>query len=198
MNPMMGAVGIGTSLLGSLFGASGAMQSGAAQSGEFMYKAGLAQMNAQIAEQNSNYSIAKGEQEAGIYGMQARQKAGQIKADQGAGGLDVNSGSNLAVQQSQHTVSQMDLNTIRTNAAKVAYDYRVQAEEFRSEAAMDMIGAMNSRSAARTNAMASLIGGASSVADKWLKGNEVGLWGSGDLMKSGGDLLQSAIGIFGG
>lgn len=183
--PILMAASMGTSVLGSIFGASGAMASGEAQSQMGMYQAGIAMQNAKIAKQNATYASVQGEQEAMKYGMGARQRAGEIVAQQSASGLDVGSGSAKAVQESQHLVSQMDMAQIRANAAKAAYDYNVQAWAHKQEAVMDLMGAKNAQAAGRTNALASLVGGASSVADKWLRASEVGAF-SGKTQTLGG------------
>ena len=75
--------------------------------------------------------LANSRLKAGIAGAA---QAGQIKAAQGASGVDVNSGSAKEVQTSQHLVSQMDLNTIREKAAKTAYDFSVQATNYENQA----------------------------------------------------------------
>lgn len=176
-NPIMGGIGIGGSILGSLFSAQGAAKSAQAQSGQMLYQAGLSQLNAQIAEQNAIYTQQQGERQAAKYGLGARQQIGQITADKAASGLDVGSGSAKQVIDSQHLVAEMDMDQIRSNAAKAAYDYRTQASADRSQAAMDWLGARDVKAAGQTNVLGSLIGGASSVADKWLKGSESGMWG---------------------
>jgi len=178
-NPILGGIGLGGSILGSIMGAGAARSQANAQAGSLQYQAALSMFNAQVAEQNANYAEQEGEKQAAKYGLGARQTAAQIKAGQAASGLDVNSGSATEVQESQHLVSRMDMDTIRANAAKTAYDYRTQAEYDKSQAFANLAGAEGARRAGRTNALASLIGGATSVADKWLKGKEVGLWNFG-------------------
>lgn len=175
----MTAISMGGSILGGIFGASGASASAAAQSQMGMYQAGIALQNAKIAKQNAVYESVQGEQSAMRYGMQARQRSGEILAGQSASGLDVGSGTNKQVQESQKIVSNMDMAQIRANAAKAAYDYRVQAKSYEQEAMMGMMGAKNAESAGRTNVLSSIIGSATSVADKWLKAKEVGTFSSG-------------------
>jgi hypothetical protein len=179
---------MGLSALGGILGASGASASGASASQLGMYQAGIAMQNAAIARQNAAYASAQGEQEAAKYGMGARQKAGEILTAQSASGLDVGSGSAKAVRDSQHLVSSIDMAQIRANAAKAAYDYNVQAGSFQQEAMLDIMGAKNAKAASKTNALTSIVGAASSVADKWLQASKVGMFGSGKtaLGNSGG------------
>lgn len=181
----MTAVSMGMSVVGGVMGAEGAMAGGRASRDSAMFQAAVAHRNAQIAEQNAQYATIEGEQSAMRYGMGARQRAGEIIAGQAASGLDVTSGSAKDVQQSQQTVSRMDMDQIRRNAAKTAYDYRTQEQSFNIEAMGDIAAGNQAMKAARYNADASIIGGASSVADKWLRGQNVGMYGS-DTVGLGG------------
>lgn len=175
-------IGGGSSILSGILGAQGAGQAGAAAKGQALYQAGVAIKNAQIAEQNSEYALNAGEQNAMRAGMKGAQQAGAIKAAQSASNLDVNSGSAKAVQDSQKLVTQMDMNTIRSNAAKTAYDYRVQAGSLRDQAGLYLTAGANAEAASKTNAEASIIGAAGSVAGKWMQASQLGLFNS-----SGGD-----------
>lgn len=172
---MMAGAGIGTSALGGIMGAGASREAASASASASRYQAAVALLNAKIARQNADYASVSGEQEAMRYGMGARQRAGEIVSAQSASGLDVTSGSNKLVQDSQHLVSEMDMAQIRQNAAKTAYDYRVQAGMHTAEAMAQVMGANNAVRQGRTAAMSSIIGGASSVADKWLRMNEYGL-----------------------
>ncbi len=174
--PMLGMFSMGSSILGGIMGAGSSMAAGQAQSQMGFFQAAVAQRNAEIARQNADYASVQGEQAAMQYGMKARQQLGEIRAQQGVSGLDVNAGSARDVQTSQQIVSRMDIAQIRQNAAKAAYDYRVQASGFDTEAMMDVAGAQNALVAGKTNALASIVSGAGSVADKWLKGNQTGMW----------------------
>ncbi len=174
----VGAVGIGTSLAGGLLSAFGASQAGQRQQDMFNYQAQVARINAQIDKQNEEYARNKGEIEATQYGMKARQQMGAIRAAQGASGIDVNSGSSVDVQNSQRKVSQMDITQIRSNAAKVAYDYDVKSTMDLNQATLDVMAGENAKKAGDINAMSSILGTVGSVSSKWLQGNQAGMWGS--------------------
>ena len=145
----------------------------------------MAMYNAAIAKQNEKYSLDVGEQQAVKQGIAGAAQAGQIKAAQGASGVDVNYGSAKEVQTSQHLVSQMDLNTIRERAAKTAYDFSVQAVNYENQAKGYNKAASNARTESVLGAVSSFIGSAGSVASKWMQGQQLGLWGKGDLAKGG-------------
>jgi hypothetical protein len=149
------------------------------------YQAGVAELNSQIAQQNANYASQEGELQAAKYGIGARQQAGHIVAAQASSGLDVGSGSAKQVQESQHTVSTLDQNTIRMNAAKTAYNYETQAVQYGAQAKMDLLAKQNVEAATPLNVASSLVGGAGSVASKWLQGSQMGLWsGAGNAISS--------------
>lgn len=173
----VGEIGLGSSAIGGVTGAIGGLFSGISQQRMYNYQAAVAQINAQIAQQNAEYSYQVGEQKSQQYGIQSAQQFGQIKAAQSSSGLDVNSGSALQTQQSQKFVSSMDLAQIRSDAAKTAYNYDVEATQYENQATLDKSAGANALTAGFINAGSSLLGGASSVASKWLQGQQMGLWG---------------------
>lgn len=170
--------GIGANAAGGVLGAIGSEQSGEAQQGMYNYQAGVAQLNATIAKQNADYAINSGEQQAQSYGLQAGNRQGQIVASQSSSGLDVNSGSNKQVQESQKMVTNLDLTQIRSNANKTAYDFENQAVGFESQATLDTMAGKNAAEAGTIGAFSSILGSASSVSSKWLQGNQLGLFGN--------------------
>jgi predicted RNA-binding protein len=98
-----------------------------AQSNMYQYQAGMAQINKQIDEQNAAYARSVGEVEAQKSGMRSRFQLGGIKVAKAAGNIDVNSGSAREVQDSQEAIGQHDQSIIRSNAARQAYGYDVEA-----------------------------------------------------------------------
>lgn len=174
-----GAIGLGSSLAGGLLSAYSANKEGESQSQMYNYQAQVARINAQIDRQNSDWAQHKGDVEGQQYGMKAGQQFGQIRAAQGASGLDVNSGSAKEVQQSQRTITHMDEAQIRDNAGKVAYDYRAKATQDENQAGLYSKAASDAESAGKLKAIGSLIGTAGSVSTKWMQGSQMGLWGGG-------------------
>lgn len=171
-----GAVGLGATVAGGALSAFGALKEGEATQQMYNYKAQVAKINADIDRQNAAWARTKGEKEATQYGMKAAQQRGQIIAAQGASGLDVNSGSNRDVQQSQEKIKDMDLSAIRENAAKVAYDYETKATMDENQSRLDVIAGGNAKSAGYIKAAGSILGTTSTVASKWQQGSSIGLW----------------------
>jgi len=175
---MADPISLGLSAIGAGVSAMGSAQSSSAQASSYKYQAAVSAYNAQIAKQNANYAVLQGERTAEKYGLQAKQQMGNIVAGQAASGLDVRSGSNKATQESQQLISQMDQDTIRTDAAKTAYNYEVEAASATAQSQYYTQAASNTESAGTLGVISSLIGGASSVASKWMQGSQNRLWGN--------------------
>lgn len=173
---VMGGIGMGASALGSLFGAGGSIAAGEAQQQMNNYQASIALMNAKVAKQNETYARNVGEIQAQNAGLQAAQVEGQTKAAEASSGLDVNSGSAKQVQESQAKVTSLNLDQIRSNAAKTAYNFDVQSAGFEDQANLFRMAGANAAEAGEIGAVSSIVGGASSVATQWSKASQVGLF----------------------
>lgn len=177
------AISLASSAAGAGVGAIGSMQQGAATKASYQYKAAVAGINSTIAKQNEAYAYSAGETEAYQSGLKSRFQAGKIIAAQGASNIDVNSGSNVQVQKSQQLVADIDQEQIRTNAARKAYGYEVEAASATNEATLDTSAGENASRAGKIGALTSILGGVSSVSSKWLTASSSGSLGGG---KSGG------------
>lgn len=176
MATAVGAVGLGASLAGGLLSAYGNQQQGAAQQQMYNYKAQVSKINADIDRQNAAWSRQKGDTEAGQYGMKAAQRAGNIRTAQAASGIDINSGSAKAVQDSQAKITATDLSMIRANAGKIAYDYETKAVMDENQAELDIMSGKNAKKSGDLAALGSIIGSVGSVSSKWMQGNQLGMW----------------------
>lgn len=174
----MGAVSIGSSLLSGALSGAGAATSASASADSFRFKAGIASMNATIAKQNAAYALSTGEIKAGNYGMRASQEIAGTKVTQAGSGLDVNSGTGVAVRQSQQDVAKFDQDTIRADATRTSYGYETKAASDTAEAQMDTRAASNAEAAGKLGILSSIIGTAGSVASKWTQGNTTGMFSS--------------------
>lgn len=190
MAAAVGALGIGATIAGGIVSAEGAKTTAQATQNSFNYQAGVAQINSQIDLQNADYARDQGETKAMLYGMQAGQRQAQIKNTQAASGLDVNSGSALAVQQSQKQITGIDTAQIRSNAAKVAYDYDVKSTMDLNQSTLDVMAGQNAKIAGDIQAESSILGTVGSVATKWSAGTSSGLFGSGSNSVNVGSAIQ--------
>ena len=172
------AVALGATIAGGATAAFGSLMGGEAQKSMYQYQAGIARMNNQIAQQNANYAVQKGEMQAERSGMKTAQEIGQIRAGQAASGLDVNRGSTVNVRTSQQEVGDYDQAILRSNAAREAYGYKVQGLMDTSQATLDEFAGKYSKEAGQIGAVSSILGAAGSVSSKWTQGQQVGLFGS--------------------
>jgi len=121
----MGATAaIGLVAGGSAFSAFSKMKAGREQQKMFERNAGFADWQAQDALDRGQINEKRQRQTTeGVIGSQRTSFAAQH--------VDVNAGSSLDVQADAAYLGELDALTIRNNAAKEAYGYRVQAEDLR-------------------------------------------------------------------
>ena len=180
MDPItMASVGMGASAGGAGLGALSSIMGGEAKAGEYGYKAAVADLNAKIATRNAEQARESGELEARQIGLAGGQRYAGILTAKGTSNIDVASGSATQVLDSQRQVTREDETMKRTVTAQKAYGFDVQAEESAAEARMARAGAENAKTAGMLGALGSVIGGVSSVSDKWLKAKNVGIFPSG-------------------
>ena len=160
--------GMAAQVARSIIGAMGSAYQGQAQANMYTYQAGVAQLNTTIEKQNADYARASGEVEAQQSGMKTRFQVGSERAAQGGSGLDVNTGSPLAVRESTQEVGAEDTAIVRSNAARRAYGYEVEAAQSTAQAGLDLMSATTAKTAGNIGAVSSLLGGAGSVASKWM------------------------------
>lgn len=164
--------------IGSLFGASGAREQGAATQTADTFKAMMAMNNAQIERQNADWAMAAGDVAASNRGLQGRFQVGGQKvsfaATQGGGeGVDVHGKSVQDVLAGTRMATMQDSLTIRSNAAKEAYGHQVAAQSDTAQATIDTMAGQQAQRAGQISADTSLLSGASSVlgtAARWWQG----------------------------
>lgn len=164
-------VGIGATVAGGVTSAIGSSYAGEAKGRMYEYQAGVAKINESIEKQNADYARKSGEVVASEVGAKAKQTMGLIKVGQGASGLDVNSGSNVQVRDSQQSKNEFDQAIVRSNAARQAYGFETGALTQHANIGLAGMGAEASRTAGDLGATASIISTAGSVASKWAMGS---------------------------
>lgn len=164
--------------LGGAGSAGASILGGYQKSSMLRYQAGIARMNQNVMTQNAEYERNVGELKAQTSGMKSRFEGGEILAGQAASGVNVNSGSNKAVQDSQKDLAVHDQDVIRANAAKKAFGYDIEATQEGAKATMLDRGSDNAKREGFIKAGGTLLGTATSVADKWLWGKQKGIWGN--------------------
>jgi hypothetical protein len=157
--------------------AYGAAQSASAQSQAADYQAQVALNNQKIADQNAQVALQQGEQQEAAKREQTAQVISEQRAITAAAGIDPNQGSSRRIQGDTAALGELDAQTIRNNAARTAYGFRAQGNDFSGQASLLESQSASASSAGALGAFSSLIGGASSVANKWTTFNSQGVFG---------------------
>lgn len=152
---------------GAGLSAFSSIQGGNAKAGQLNYQAAVAENNKIISEQNAESAIEAGGAKAATTSMKGAAEGGHIKARQAASGVDVNTGSNVEVQEGQREAALLDTETVLHNADLQAYGYRSQAKNFEAEAQLDRSGADQAETAGYLKAGGGLLSSASSLGFKW-------------------------------
>jgi hypothetical protein len=124
-------VSAGLGIFNQVRGGKAEKKAGEAQRAAAEAQADLADWNANVADLQAADAITRGaEEEArfrqGVKGIIAAQRAGFA-----ASNVDVSFGSSLDVQADAAYLGELDALTIRTNAAREAWGFKVEAEDLR-------------------------------------------------------------------
>ena len=169
------AISIASGAASGVLGAFGADKKADAEQKMYAYKAQVAKNNAIIAERNADAARESGAVKGQISDLRTKSLIANQLVAQAASGLDVNSGTNVNVRESTHDVGRLDTLTIIANAGKEAVGYLAQASGFEAEAQLDTMAGNNARTAGDINIASSLLGGATSVSDKYLGFKQKGI-----------------------
>lgn len=164
------AITAGLSVAGAAASAYGSIQQG-------RYSSQVAKNNATIASQNADYAAQAGVQSAGVQSMQNAAAYGQLQASQAANGVDINSGSDVNVDESAKVSNQLSTDTVMHNALLSAYGYNVQSESDDAQSKQDS-------AAGYTDAATGLLGAASSISGKWTGGTKDSTGGNPENTKA--------------
>lgn len=181
----MGAFALPLFIASSVIGAAGQVMQGQAQASAYSAQAQIARNNAVLAQRNADVTMGEGEQATQRQQLKNRAAIGALTAEQAASGVDVNTGSAVDTKESAAELGQYDALTIRSNYARKAYGYRVEAQNDLNEAAMDKAAEKNSALGGYLGGFTSLLGSGASGFDKFGGGGSAG--GSFGLGKGGED-----------
>jgi hypothetical protein len=136
---------------------------GKAQQDAANSQADLADFNAQVADLQATDALARGDQNearfrAGVRGMVGTQRTGFA-----AGGIDVSSGSAVDVQADTAYFGELDALQIKTNAAREAWGFSVQADDLRKRAEIARKSGVFLEATGRANATSAYVAGATSL-----------------------------------
>lgn len=164
-------------VVGGAVGAFGSITAGNAAAAASKYKAGIAQLNTQISQQNANWSLESGDIKGMESGLQSGQQIAQTKVVQSGSGFDVTTGTNQTVRDTQTKAAQFDQNVIAWDASKTAWGFEAKAATDTAQANLDTMAAGTEKQAGEIGAVSSFLGGATSVASKWSQASQTGMTG---------------------
>jgi hypothetical protein len=157
-------------------GLAGTVMQGEASAQSASYMAQVAANNQKIAQQNANMAIEQGAIKEEAQREATGAQIGRARAAYGAMGVDPNSGSALDVRSSAAEMGELNAETIRYNSHVEAWNDINQANSFGAQSQLY-------QSQEGWDTAGSILGGASTVSNKWLQwqlyGGGGGDYGSG-------------------
>jgi hypothetical protein len=130
----LAVAGMGIQAYGQHKAGQAAKEAGKAEKAASESQAELADFNASVAALQSTDAVERGEEQANRLRSQVRGAIGAQRAGIAAGNIDVGFGSAVDVQADAAYLGELDALTIRTNAAREAWGYQVQATDLRRRA----------------------------------------------------------------
>lgn len=132
---------------------AGFLQSGAAAAGavsqssalrtQGKYESSQAATNATMAEMQAEDARNRGEVAAQDKAKQAGQLLGSQRAGLAAQGVALDSGSAANIQKDTEAMSELDQLTIRNNAAREAFGFKIQSSNYATQGKMTEIASKN-------------------------------------------------------
>lgn len=139
--------------LSSLFGALGSYEQGKFQRQQMQFNARLAEMKAEDA-------IKRGREAEDAYRAEVRKLIGRQRSSYASQGVEVNADTAMDVQAETAELGEMDALTIRANAMREAFGYRMEALNFGAASRMSLNQSLD-------QAGATLLTGGMQAIDMW-------------------------------
>ena len=174
----LAAAGIVASVAGTGTSMIGAYENAQAQSTAANYQAQVARNNQIIANQNAGIAVQQGQQQEETQRIKTGEIIGNELAAQGASGVNANTGSSVDVRSSTAETGELDALTIRYNSQLQARNYQLQGQMSGEQASLYSAQAGWDTQAGYLGMGSSLLGGASSVSNKWLQYQQWGVLGN--------------------
>lgn len=169
--------GATTSAVGQWKAGTQAKKAGQAQRRAAESQAELLDFNAHVADLQAADAIERGRQDENQFRQGVQGLIGSQRAGFAGGGVEVFSGSALDVQRDAAFLGELDMRTIRQNAMREAWGYKVEAEDIRRRAEITRQEGVMLEQAGRANQTAMRVGAV------------------GGLLSTGGSLLEARYGF---
>lgn len=129
-------IGVTAAVLGAGASAYGAYSSSQAAKSQAEYQSEVAKANATMAGYQADDALRRGGEEANLAARQAERMRGTQVARLAGNGLDISSGSSLSILEDTAFFGAQDVQTIRNNAAREAWGYKVQQNNSSADSQM--------------------------------------------------------------
>jgi hypothetical protein len=129
------------------------------------YQAQVAGNNAKAAEQQAVDALQRGDMASQQVRRKYDQLGGTQRAAMAARGLDIGEGSALSILEDTAYFGELDQRTVRANAAREAWGYRVQGSNFQANSMF--LQSQSDNTNPLMSAGLSLLGSSGQVAGKW-------------------------------
>lgn len=113
----------------AVVGAYGAYSASESSKAQAEFQSDMAANNAKVSKWNAEDAIARGGEAANLKAREAERLRGTQVARLASNGLDISSGTPLAILEDTMFMGQQDANTIRNNAAREAWGFEVQGAQ---------------------------------------------------------------------
>jgi hypothetical protein len=151
--------------VGLAMSAVGAAQTSAAQQEQAEFQSKVATNNRILAERDAAAIEKRGEDAASLHKLQAEQLASRQLVSLAGQGVDVSEGSSVDLLADTAELAEFDAAVIRGNAAREAYNMRVRAANFGSQA--NLFSATAANESPLFAGTSTLLSGAGTVAENW-------------------------------
>lgn len=160
-------VGMAASAVSGGIGAFSSIAGGESAAAAANYKAQMGYYNAMLAARKAQMAMEAGEIAAANQGLVTRATIGAQKAQQAAGGVDVNTGSSALVRAGTQQFGMVDAQNKKADAAEKAYGYQLEAWSDTQNAKLAQAEGENAKKAGMIGAASSLLSSVSSIAGKY-------------------------------
>lgn len=169
-------VSLVTQGVGTAFSILGGLQQAGAQSAMYDYQAAVDRNNAEVARKQAEDARTRGQEEEN----RLRAKIRSTQADQtvaaAASGVDLGSDVLLDAQADAAYIGELDAMTIRENATNERWKYQVDEQNLLSSANANRASSKNAKTAGWIDAGSTILGGASTIGDRWAQYKKAGIF----------------------
>ena len=157
------------SVLGTVFGATSAIQESKAQAATYENQANAADQNSKVSAKQAEISAQNGAQEEREMKRKGAAMIGAQKTGFAANGIDSASGSAMDVINDTSTQNELDALAIRKSSANQVWNYQAEETNFKNQASSARSAAKNAKTTGMLKAATTVLTGASSFQSKYGK-----------------------------